>query len=155
MGLVDRPPQRVELAPVDRPLLARRGLVGRSEPAWNATHDRGLVPGVVDSEGTGDGLDVALPYQLARVLAQDRDQRLGRPRPTLGAGPVGPSQRLVDAELEEVGGTVERLEQRARVVAPHVGGVAAGGEGGDAQLDLEALLPLVPPLGGAPTGGVG
>ena len=47
------------------------------------------------------------------------------------------------------------FDQQLGVVAPHVGGIATEREVGDLELDVVALLPLVPALGRALPGGVG
>ena len=89
------------------------------------------------------------------MLGDDRGGDLAGTGATFEARLVGGRERAVDAELHERLRRLDRLDEQLGVVAPHVGGIATEREVGDLELDVVALLPLVPALGRALAGGVG
>ena len=153
---MDRPPQCILFAPIDRDGRSAAALRFSLGGAWRATASDGLFePGMIDPGGARHQLDVLLADQLVRDFAQDRNQLVRSSGLPLRSHQVGGRQGAIDLELCKARSTFDRLDQCRRIRLPEIARVLARRQRGDLDLDVESLLPLVPLLRRALAGGIG
>src|SRR5262249_25634963 len=132
---MNRPPEYVELAPVDGRRTRRWRLAGlaratggaRRLPARPGAH-HGAQPVSVDLERPGDLHDVLVAHELVRVGSDDRGCGFAGARSTLERAKVRRREEAVQPELQEGCCPLDRSRECCRVLLPEVAGVTAGRE---------------------------